>query len=235
MPSKHLIRAVAAVIPLFLSAFFIAGFPTVDAQTAQPQVLITWSTTNSYVPVGYTGKILPNIESSITASVELIAANGKPIDLSGQTIYWYENDNLLGGGIGAQQITFPPFGDPPNIIALRISIPDYPGGILMREINIPIVVPRAVIEAPYPQSTFSQGKISMQALPYFFAASSTAPLNFTWSVNDDAVASAENPQSLQISLPDSTPSGYGVFVSLTIQNSVDSLSATQSQTLTYQK
>jgi hypothetical protein len=64
---------------------------------------------------------------------------------------------------------------------------------------------------------------------------STAPLSFSWSVNGQAVTSAENPQSLQISLPQNTPASYPVAVTLAIQNSIDSTQATANANLTYQK
>src|SRR5665213_880707 len=178
------------------------------ASAAGPQFLMTWQASNSYAPVGYAGEILPNQESQITASFELINANGSPINLSGQTIYWYQNDNLLGGGVGVQHFTFRPYGEAPNTVTLKVELPDYPGGLLIHEIDIPIVQPQAVIEAPYPQGVFPVSPAMVQALPYFFAATSTSPFSFAWSVNGQTVTSAENPQTLQISLPQSTPAGY---------------------------
>src|ERR1700722_2024154 len=103
---------------VFFAAVFLAasggavfGFALrTHAQTAtQPQFLITWSASDSYAPQGYDGKILPNQESPITASLVVIA-NGKPANLSGQTISWYQSDAFLGGGVGAQSITFQPGG-----------------------------------------------------------------------------------------------------------------------------
>ena len=195
---------------------------------------MTWRALNSYAPAGYAGKVLPNQESQIMASLEVIA-NGKPVNLSGQTIYWYQDDNLLGGGIGVQRFAFRPYGEAPNTITLKVELPDYPGGILIHEINIPIVQPQAVIDAPYPQGIFAASPATVQAIPYFFAASSTSPLSFAWSVNGQTVTSAENPQTLQISLPQSTPAGFAVGIALTIQNANDSAAATGNANLTYQK
>jgi hypothetical protein len=206
---------------------------TANAQTSGPQLFITWRALNSYAPAGYPGKILPNQTSQIAASLQ-VTNNGKPVDLSGQTVYWYQNDNLLGGGIGTQRFTFRPYGEAPNTITLKVELPDYPGGLLIHEINIPIVQPQAIIEAPYPRGNLTTNSAMVQALPYFFATSSTAPLTFTWAVNGQTVTSAENPQSLKISLPQSTPVGYGVAVTLTVQNSADSTSASASANLIYQ-
>ncbi len=194
---------------------------------------MTWSALDSYAPPGYAGKILPNQESQIAASVALVA-NGQPVDLSGQTIYWYENGTLLGGGMGVQHVSFYPFGTAPNTIELKVELPDYPGGLLIHYIDIPIMPPQVVIDEPYPQGGFAASPATVQAIPYFFATTSTAPLSFAWLVNGQAVTSAENPQSLQISLPQSTPAGYAVAISLTVKNSLDSLSATAGANLTYQ-
>lgn len=226
--------AAATVAALIGSGAVLALAPIANAQTSQPQFLMTWQALNSYAPANYAGKTLPNQESQIAASIEVIA-NGKSVNLSGQTIYWYQNDNLLGGGIGDQHFTFRPYGQAPNTVTLKVELPDYPGGLLIHEINIPVVQPQAVISASYPQGVFPGSPAAVQALPYFFATSSTAPLSFAWSVNGQTVTSAENPQSLQISLPQSTPAGFAVGVTLTVQNSIDSMSATGNANLIYQK
>lgn len=199
-----------------------------------PTFLMTWQAANSYAPAGYTGEILPNQESEIMASVEVLSASGQPVDLSGQTIYWYQNENLLGGGVGIQRIEFRPYGQAPNVITLRVDIPDYPTGDIEHEINIPIVQPEVVIEAPFPNGDFSASAITLQALPYFFGTTSTDPLSFAWTANGQSANNAENPTSLQISVPQSTPAGYAIPVSLTVQDSIDSNTATANINLTYQ-
>lgn len=234
MYRKHFISVL--VIIGFLTCFMsiILGIRVVSAQSSQPQFLMTWSVADSYTPLGYPGKALPNQESQISASVEVII-NGKRVDLSGQTIYWYQNDHLMGGGLGVQHITFHPYGEAPNIIDLNVEIPSYYAGALTHDIEIPIVEPQAVIKTSYPQNNFSGSTALISAIPYFFAETSTSPLVFSWSVNGEAVTNQDNPQSLQISLPQSTPAGYAVFVTLTIQSSLDPLVATANTTLTYQK
>jgi hypothetical protein len=227
------IRVLGAFTFMFFFAAVVSTAVT-HAQTAAPQFLMTWSASNSYVPVGYTGKVLPNQESQITAALEVMA-NGKLVNLSNETIYWYQDDTLLGGGVGTQQFTFRPYGTAPNVVTLKVELPDYPGGLLIHEINIPVTQPLAVVLAPYPNGVFASTPLVVQALPYFFAASSTSPLNFTWSVNGQVVTNAENPQSLQISLPQSTPAGYAVSVALTIENSLNAVSAMGDANLTYQK
>src|ERR1700691_976963 len=81
------ILIVFAIIGVF------GGVPRTHAQTAatagasgggQPPFLMTWQALDSYAPAGYAGQILPNQESEIAASLEVIGANGKPVNLSGQ-------------------------------------------------------------------------------------------------------------------------------------------------------
>jgi hypothetical protein len=228
---------------LLLAAFALYNMPpaVTHAQTAAtgagasgPTFLMTWQAVNSYAPAGYAGEILPNQQSEIMASVEVISPSGQPVDLSGQTIYWYQNENLLGGSIGTQRIEFRPYGEAPNVITLRVDLPDYPGGDIEHEINIPIVQPVAVIEAPFPDGDFSASPITLQALPYFFDTTSTDELSFSWSANGQTATNAENPTSLQISLPASTPAGYELPVTLTIQSADGLDTATGNVNLTYQ-
>jgi hypothetical protein len=206
----------------------------VHAQTTQPQFLVTWQASNSYIPTFYQGKALPNSQSKITASFNLFA-NNKLVDVSGQTVYWYLNDVLIGGGTGKQQITFNPFGVAPNTLTLKIELPDYPGGALDHSLPIPLVRPEAVIYAPYVNNTVNQTNFSLEALPYFFNASSVNPFVFGWVVNGQPVTNVQNPQSLQITMPASTLSGFAINVALKIQNNDDSREATQQANLTYQK
>jgi len=165
----------------------------------------------------------------------VIGASGRPVNVSGQTIYWYQNTALMGGGIGIQKFTFLPRGTAPNTIDIEVRLPDYPGGLLIHDINIPVVQPIAVIDAPYPQGNFSGNRAIVKAIPYFFAATSTNALGFSWSVNGQVATSAEDPGTLQISLPQSTPAGYQLAVTLAIQNAADAASASTNVNLTYQK
>jgi len=210
--------------------------PAAHAQTSvsSPWFLVTWKTTGSYIPSFYQGKALPTYGSKITASLELISPQGKVLDLSGQTIYWYVDDTLAGGGTGVQSVTFPPIGNAPNTVNLRVTIPNYNGAYLVHAINIPMVLPEAVLYAPYPAGQFSQNPVSVVALPYFFNIPSPSDLSYTWSVNGQNGSNAEDPEMAQITLPGSTPSGTGVDVSLTIENPNDSTIGTASANLTYQ-
>lgn len=208
----------------------------VHAQTAAlgPQFLVTWQAAGSYVPPGYPDKALPNQISQISASVELIS-NGHLADLSGQTIYWYENDILIGGGQGTQHIVFPPIGTAPNSITLKVELPSYNGAFLIHETQIPLVQPKAVIEAQHPEGQFSNNPLLLQATPYFFNTSDPSSLAYAWSVNGASPSTAENPTILQANISPSTPSGSAFTISLTITNPADKMTANDSTELTYTK
>jgi hypothetical protein len=216
------------------SAVLFFSLKSANAQTASsPQFLVTWKASNSYIPSFYQGKALPSPGSEITASLELIS-NGHVVDLSSQNIYWYLDEVLVGGGMGAQQVTFPPFGTPPSTLILEVDIPQYSTGYLIHTVNIPFVEPMAVIDAPYPNQEFSSNPLVVQGIPFFFYATSSDNLLFNWSVNGQTGSNAENPQVADITLPQGTQSGTTLGVSLSIENPIGSTVATADQNLTFQ-
>jgi hypothetical protein len=228
---------IGCLILVFSVFIFITPTTHAHAQTtaaSSPWFLVSWKTTGSYIPSFYQGKALPTYGSNITASLELISPQGQRLDLSGQTIYWYVDDALVGGGVGVQSVTFPPIGDAPNTVDLRVTIPNYNGAYLVHAINIPMVLPEVVIYAPYPNGQFSENPISVQALPYFFNISDPSKLSYTWAVNGQSGSNAENPETAQITLPQGTQSGTGVDISLSLENPNDSTIATASDNLTYE-
>lgn len=226
--TKILTSTLAAII--FAAALSLS----VHAQSATPQMVVTWQAYGSYVPPGYADKALPNQESEITASLALIL-NGKSIDLSRQTIYWYLDNTLIGSGVGKQYIIFSPFGTAPAFLTLEAELPSYNGSLLIHQIQIPLVNPKAVIEAPHPSGQFSGNPITIRGTPYFFYISDPKTLSYSWLVNDQTSASAENPQTLQINLDPATPSGSLLDISLTITNPNDSMSSGDSTDVVYVK
>lgn len=246
MFSRIVLKKTAAAGSLVLifavagAAFYSLSTPTpAHAQTAasgasSPTFLITWKTTGSYIPSFYIGKALPTYGSQITASLELVSPQGKILDLSGQTIYWYVNDTLVGGGPGVQSVTFPPVGDAPNTMNLRVTLPNYNGAYLIHAIAVPMVLPQAAIYAPYPNGQFTQNPVAVQAIPYFFNIADPSGLSYSWSVNGQTGSNAENPEMAEITLPQGTQSGTSIATSLTIENPNDSTVATANTNLTYE-
>jgi hypothetical protein len=211
-----------------------AAAPLARAQTSSnPQFLVTWRAVGSYIPPSYVGKALPGYGSKIAASVELVS-QGRLIDLQNETIYWYLNDVLIGGGEGVQSVAFPPFGLPPNSLALRVELPNYVGGYLTHTIDIPYINPQVVLYAPFPNAQFSTNPVTVYAVPYFFNVSSTADLAYTWAVNGQTGGGAENPEEAQVTLPPGTPAGSNIDVSVTVENPIGSTIATANKNLTYE-
>ena len=197
-----------------------------------PQMVVTWQAYGSYVPPNYGGKALPNQESRITASLELLL-NGKSVDLSGQTIYWYLNNTLIDSGVGDQYIVFSPFGTAPSLLALEAELPSYNGNLLTRQVQIPLVGPKAVIEAPHPQAQLSGNPIVVAGTPYFFYVSDPGALSYAWLVDGQTSASAENPQTLQINLDPTIQSGSSLNISLTITDPASLVNGNDSTNVTY--
>lgn len=219
-------------IALFLISFVSLSLFKNAKAASTPQFLVTWKSTASYVPPGYSGKALPSYGSKVTADFELVS-NGKILDLSDQTIYWYLNDTLIGGGVGVQQLTFPLYGTPPNSLDLRIELPTYDSNqYLIHTVEIPYANPSVVLYAPYPNGNFSTNPVDFTALPFFFNTSSSH-LSYTWTVNGETGANAENPETAQITLPKGTASGASITVSIAIQGSTGSDTANTQSTLTY--
>jgi hypothetical protein len=206
---------------------------TARAQTAdQPQMLITWAAQGSYVPPEYPDKALPNTTSKITASLELVSGGGV-VNLSDQTIYWYENDTKIGGGQGVGSILFSPFGGAPSFVFLKAEIPSYNGNVLMHVVQIPIVQPKAVIETNHPESRFRTNPLNLRGTPYFFNVSDPSSLSYVWSVNGMSPTAAIDPQVLELSVSPGTPSGSTFAATLSVADPKMQMGATDSTNLTY--
>lgn len=219
MMKKILYVAFPILLSGFLALFIVSGIESSFAQTTisnSPKLFLTWSS-NTYVPPGFAGKIMPTANSQITASVELID-NGKIVNLSKQNVYWYANNNFLSGGIGMQTITFRAPDAAGGTIDLRVEVPNYSKGSQLKTIVIPIVRPEVVIETSFPSGRFSSSPLQLAGQPYFFNTASPARLNFIWSVNGQTPSGAENPQSLNIKFGATMIPGSTIPVSLSVQN-----------------
>ncbi len=225
---KSVIRLSAAGL-LFAAFFAIFLAHKSQAQTADQQILLTWRAA-TYTPPRYVGKALPTMNSIINFSVDVLE-NGVPADLSKQDIYWYVNDELFSGGTGVQGASLfmdPVIVTPPEI---RVQI-----GESSRAIQLPIVYPEAVVEAPYPGEKFLTNAIHVIGTPYFFTALNPSTLDFTWSVNGETASNKENPADLTVTLNTDAPAGSAVNIGLTITNTKNSTeAASDMKTLTLVK
>ncbi len=204
-------RALWKILPAALCLAALAIAPAcASAQSANQQVIITWRTIGVSAPAAYVDKIIPSPNSKMEASLAVLDGNSFA-PLGNQTIYWYLDDNFIGGGAGEQTISF---NAPSNkrIISLRAEITGGSG--LMNTAYIDMADPSVVIVAPYPNDTFATSTVSLEAVPYFFNASDLGDLVFDWSVNGNSVTTPENPELLTIDLANNAPSDYALNVSL---------------------
>lgn len=226
--------------PKFFAALAVltglAAILQAHAQTAaEPQLFITWQAA-SFVPADYEGKVLPTNRTKISAAVELID-RGRVIDLRNQVIYWYVNDQLFDNKVGRQTLEFlaPAIGQ--NSIDLRVELPNIPGSEpVLKTIEIPVVSPQAVIQAPYPENKFYSSPIELKALPYFFNVVSADRLSYAWNINGETPKNALNPDTLTVNLNADAASQSVLNISLDVSNpSARSEHAFTGTSLTYLK
>jgi len=207
--------AVPISFALLVALFFGAQFFSAQAQ-AQPRLFITWSA-ESYAPPGFNGKVLPTAGSPITVSFEVIDG-GRPANVSGQTTYWYLNNDLIENRPGTKTVRFNAPARAPSVATVRIELPAYPGGLLIGTARIPVVRPEAVIEAPYPGRVFSGPQIRALGTPYFFNADDPSGLVVAWTVNGQSPPGAERPRELAVNLDPASLLEATVNIVLSITN-----------------
>jgi hypothetical protein len=229
-------KRTTALIAVIGAVIFFSTRATVNAQTAnQPQILITWQAQGSYVPSGYHDKALPNWASPVTASVVLIA-DGRLVNLQNKTIYWYVNDQLIGGGQDIQSVSFVPPGGAPDLVALKVELPQYNNeGLLLHTVQIPVIQPKAVIEANHPTQQFGNNSLALQGTPYFFSITDPSSLSYAWSVNGVSPTAATDPQTLILNVNPSTSPGSVFATALSITDPNQRISASDAVSLTYIK
>lgn len=225
---KAIYKLLIPVILLLAMGLGGTGLPHKSAaQTAGPLPFITWQA-RSYAPPQYRGKAMPTAGSQITVNFNIVN-QGKIADLSKQTINWYLSGNILGSGKGMQTLTFLAPTDGSSAASLSIELPDYTSQLLIYALDIPIVNPEAVIEAPYVAGVFSGNSLQVRGTPYFFNVSSPLALNFAWSVNGETPQNAEDPSVLAVNIGSGARPGSSVDIGLTISSPSDILAAAQTE------
>ena len=201
----------------FMPVSFVAGqaLPAHAQQTA-PELFITWTASRSSAPPDFQGKIFPGAKSSISASVMLID-NGKAVDLSNETVYWYANNGFIDGGAGVTRVAFGATSVARNTINLRAQLPSYGGNFVVKTVEIPVVAPEAVIDAPFPGGAFSQSPAKVKAYPFFFTVPDLSFLKFLWNVNGAEPTNQEVPEELLVNVPAGTASGSSFSVNLSVE------------------
>jgi hypothetical protein len=209
-------KAIVAFAVLLGSLFL--NLPVVHAQTSNSAMWLTWRAA-TYIPAEYDGRALPTPGSNIVVAIDVIQ-NGKPIDLSAETIYWYVGGSYIAGGTGLTRTAV----SVPDIISqnqmtVRVSLPETLGG-LARTITIPIAQPQAVITVTPPDPATANRDLSfdVEAKTYFFTVNDPDQLNFNWKVNNQAPSSFNDPMHLHINIPQGTAPGTKLNVRLKVDN-----------------
>ena len=186
-PIKNLLVLLACVI---LAMAYAGTMNRANAQGAPAQLLVTWQA-DTYVPDGFSGKVMPASDSQIVMGVDLINL-GKRVDLSKYNIFWYVNENFYQGTVGLARISLAaPHIIGENSITIRVLIKNYGSGI-GKTITIPMVVPEVVIQSSAPSLAASAAPFNLQAYPYFFNVQNASQLSFEWSLNGVSVGN-QNP------------------------------------------
>lgn len=193
------------------------------AQTAEPFVLLTWQA-DSYAPPGFQGKVLPTAYTKISAGVEVISG-GRSLNLSEANINWYWNNQPIAGGQDKRRAEFyPEFISSLN--DLRVEISGIDKGLLIKTVEIPVVQPQVVIEAPFPGGVFFENQITLTARPYFWNPNSISDLIFDWQVNNQTPEKQDNVGVLQINMQPGVAPGFEIKVSLRVYNPTTAAEAT---------
>lgn len=230
---NHLLKKIL-LGSLVLATIIGVGCNTVNAaQVPANGAYITWST-NTYVPPFFEGKRLPTSGSPVTAWV-VVFDNGKAIDLSQATIYWYADSNLLQSGTGNQRVSFNAQDETENLTSLQVKVQDATGNLWNANIQVPVISPKATIAANYPGGIFNTSPAVVTAVPYFFNTTDLSSLVYAWSVNGTTAQSGENPQEADINVGGDAPSGTNLSIQVTVTNPSDNTSANASTNLIYQK
>ncbi len=193
----------------------------VHAAIPPGQVILTWQANNFY-PADYVGKALVTPGTPVSVSVEY-AENGKLVDLSRASIAWYVDENFVGSGAGKKEIVFISNGAAGGSHFVRVSILSG-SETLDTSIRIPIVNPKTVIDAPFPNDTVpASSKISLSASPFFWNIPDIQGLQFTWQANgSQAQATGDTSLDLTVGTPRSASDQF-LLLSLLTQNSTNPL------------
>src|SRR3989344_3822018 len=192
--------------------------PIVDAD-------IVWFT-DTYVPPGYRGKALVTFESPIVAAAQVFV----PAEFGLLNYIWtIDGDTpLTGFGLGKNRVLV---GFPQQSHAISVHIRDLAGNIdITREILVRRVNPEVILHVArtgryYTDTSARQtfelapaGRLSVVALPYFFAVSSPAGLRFRWTFDANTLPeSPKNPDVFTLNIAQGAlRSGNGVRKSLQI-------------------
>jgi len=194
---------------------------------------MTWRA-QSYVPAYFSGKAIPSPNARVVVALDAIE-NGKRVNLSGATIYWYVDGVLVQNKPGAQNVTLLATDTPGAVREVRVQIHNLreTEGLIAKTIRIPVVSPQAIIEAPFYKGSVASPSFVLRARPFYFNIADPTLLSYAWEVDGKTPTALDNPSILTITLLDPKP-GRTLHAALRIQNPRKSEEgATRELTLTF--
>ncbi|PIT92719.1 MAG: hypothetical protein COU08_00965 [Candidatus Harrisonbacteria bacterium CG10_big_fil_rev_8_21_14_0_10_42_17] len=198
----------------FFALFFLFPFfaSTSNAQTASPEIILTWKT-DGYVPAEYRGRILPSSDVLISAAVELLQ-DGSFIDLSGASISWLVNRRVLSSGVGLQTFSFTP---EPFTSSSRFNVTariQYPHGVVREQtVVIPNMTPETIIDTPYRDGAFNAETLFMRALSFYYPFNRFGQIQYSWTIDARGQKEEIHDGALTLTIPRVDP-GERISVSL---------------------
>ncbi len=167
MNQKQKIKKVIIYFPVLLFISYLLFFSQVRGQTPETGVTLTWST-NTYVPLDYSGKALPTRGSIIEVVANIDSKEVNPQELNYR---WFLNTHLQEGqsGQGKPVLKFPVGWTSPNNQSVRVEIRDKIENLFgSAHRDIKIVEPEIVLR---PMTQTAQG-IKKEILPLEASVSS---------------------------------------------------------------
>ncbi|OHB21745.1 MAG: hypothetical protein A2939_05390 [Parcubacteria group bacterium RIFCSPLOWO2_01_FULL_48_18] len=214
------VLSIKYILPIGLA---LALFSIAMAQANEPVLILSWSA-DTNVPSGYEGKTLPVLDSTITASADLIERD-KFLDLSSAEFIWSVDGDAYGIRLGAQTFSFPvrQARGANHWVRLEMTLR---GQAYEQDLFIPISSPQLVIAAQTPDSLLRAGKNTLNALAYFFSVDSKErDLAFSWQVDGENVPVADNEKQdeLILEIPEGAESGSEIAISVSGQSGLNAL------------
>ena len=218
-------------VTVWLFVFLSAAVAITPAHSKNaPAFWITWSA-NSYTAPHFTGKALPVNGSVVTVVFELIE-NGQVVNLASQNVRWFLGTVLIQQGRGMKEFTFKAGGSG-GARLVRVDLPNFrDGATLVKSVQIPVVEPQVIINAPYVKNAVAPNELVLQALPYYFNVRRASELLFSWNVNNEAPeGTTSRPENLTVTLPMGIPAKSKVFIEVEVENINNRKEATRAQAL----
>lgn len=186
---------------LLCCSVFVFGFTgTLKAQN-DFKVNLVWHT-ETQTPPAYQGKALPTKNSR----VEVIAFIETPnINIGELNFNWYLDREKIDSksGKGKDRFEFEIQKNARSKQKIKLMMSNPSGGLLKKEILIPIVSPEASV-TPNTNQVESNRKLTFEAMPFFFNVKNPNQLKYNWFLGDQEASKKENKEPFKFVLNSKT-------------------------------